>query len=911
MSLQRRLTKGILAVLAVIVIFMALTSISYWDIEGFVTTILPVNSKIAKSYERLSNRWSFLGEYASDLLKGNVAPDRSSASATHELEITISRLENLVSDPQQLANFKEIKRLCASFTSQLAAYELLINNRNSILRKNSSRRIKAADGLRTEVVNLLDRFKGMILDLNTTLKNPDFQASLGGTSSLMEKISRIEKDLILAETEIALYLSLKNDKDPASTDSKSGKSSAARVENRLRAVMFLLERSVQESQTTLHKRVLSQVETKIRSFYESFQKLRNILEAPESDSLELEDQAQRMLYNLIFIKQQGVTQADTEAEFFWSRIFSVSDELRYRASQNHHLILAFLLAVLITGVYLILVVPKRIGGPLKELSSQIASFKLGSEAIAATVSGTEEIDTLGKSFQLMAQKLNLQAEVNRNYLESIHSLTDIYRELHETKKRLDSPNERLERAIGLILQQLISQCPAIDLVKVMIIRDSKDPQKTQNSSKSLDQKQSQKKENSAKNDYYESRAFVRLGDPEFSERFKASKEFNTYCQSTGYNYQEPSSSLEEKMPFNEGLTGWSFENNPGIKTTADDVSFFQPIYSPIPISQNQILQNRDFEKGLNGCLVTEHLCVPGHDYEEKQGYRGLLFVYFIDPATCLSWQEIFFIQIIASQIASIIETDTLLQEHDQKKKMDDQLTMAREIQENLLPQMVPQISGLHISRVSESAAEVGGDYYDFFNLGENRLGIVIADASGKNVPAAIIMTVFKTTLSTMDLPNMKAGEVLSRANTIISRNITNDRFITAMYVIIDAITGQIELASAGHNPAFVASGRGMELVLHQKNVKCLPLGIIEDYNYDSTTFTLKKGDLLFMYTDGVTEARNIDEEEFGESGLKKFLAKPRSKDPARDLMAEISSFSKHSNQHDDITAVSVEFTGRK
>jgi serine phosphatase RsbU (regulator of sigma subunit)/HAMP domain-containing protein len=896
MSLQRRLAKGISAVLAVIIIFMALTSMSYWDIEGFVTTILPVNITIAKSYERLAGRWNYLGEYAGELQKNNLTVNASQSLIVQEIDQIVARLENLVTDEQRQNSLKQIKILCASFTRQLSSFELLINNRNSVLRKNSDRRLKAAQGLRSEVINLLDRFKSMIVDLNTTLKNPDFQASLGGTSSLIEKISRIEKDLILAETEIALYLSLKNEKDSTGNDSKTGKTSAARVENRLRAILFLLARSIQESQTTLHKRVLSQVESKIRSFYDSFLKLRNILEAPESELIELEDHSQRILQNLLALKQQGIANAATEAEFFWSRIFSGSDELRSSASQNHRLILAFLLIVLGAGIYLNTVVPKRIGGPLEQLSNQISSFKLGSETIAMPVSGTEEIDALGKSFQLMAQRLNLQAEVNRNYLESIHSLTNVYRELHETKKRIDSPNERLEKPIGLILQQLISQCPSIDLVKVMIIRDTAE---------------STGKNSSANKKEASIRRFARLGEPEFSERFKASHEFKPYCVSTGYNYEDPLLSDDEEIPMEGGLTGWAYENSPGIKTTADDISFFQPVYSPVPIGENLILQNRDFEKGLNGCLVTENLNVPGQDSDEKQNERGLLFVYFLSPATKLSWQEIFFIQIIASQIASIIETDTLLQEHDLKKKMDDQLTMAREIQENLLPQSVPQINGLHISKISESAAEVGGDYYDFFDLGENRLGIVIADASGKNVPAAIIMTVFKTTLSTMDLAHMKASEVLTRANTIIAKNITNDRFITAMYVIIDAVTGQIELSSAGHNPAFVVSGRGMDLILHEKNVKCLPLGIMEDYNYDSINLSLKKGDLLFLYTDGVTEARNVDEEEFGVSGLKKFLAKPRGKDPAKDLMAEITNFSRHSNQHDDITAVSIEFTGRK
>ena len=904
MSLQRRLTRGISAVLAVILVFMLLTSMSYWDIEGFVTSILPVNIAIARSYERIAGYWVQLAESASESMRRPLSDAQEAVMTAHADEFIdmIKKLGNLVEDEERLQSLRSINSFSSAFIKQLDSFKLLVKNRNRALLRNSDRRAKAADGLRSEVVSLLDRFKSMMIDLNSTLKNPDFQASLGGTSTLMDKIARIEKDLILAETEVALYMSLKHGRETPD-ELKTGKSSAARVENRLRAVMFLLERSVQESTTVLHKRVLAQVEAKIRSFYESFQKLRNILEAPESDLIEFEDQLQRIITELTQLRQQGVTLAISEAEIFWKRIFDISDQLQKHASSNHSLILAFLVIVLGFVIYLNIVFPKQIGGPLKKLSLEIADFELGSASIEIPHSGTEEIDSLGQAFQIMASKLNQQGEVNQKYLESIHSLTKVYRELHETTKRADSPNERIEKAINMILEQLIWHCPGIDLVKVMVIKQAQENQEAEKPSKQ------QKYEKPVKPEKY----FSRLGDPEFSDRFKASDEFSPYCESVGYNPQDPSMSREEKIPFDDddnGVSGWYFENSLGIKTGSDGASFFQPIYKPLAIGNNPTLTDRKYEKGLKGGLVTEPLSLPVQGSEDLQEQRGLLFVYFLDPETRLSWQEIFFIQIIASQIASIIETESLLQEHDLKKKMDDQLQMAKEIQENLLPQAVPDINGLHISCVSKSAEEVGGDYFDFFQLGDNRLGVVIADAAGKNVPAAIIMTVFKTTLSTMALEKLSANEVLSRANRIIAKNITTDRFITAMYVIINSETGEVELSSAGHNPAFVITGRGMEKALHEKTSKGLPLGILEDYVYESVSFKLKKDDQLFLYTDGVTEARNLDDEEFGESGLKRFLARPRGKNPAGTLLEEVQIFSKMVKQHDDITAVSIEYTAR-
>jgi serine phosphatase RsbU (regulator of sigma subunit)/HAMP domain-containing protein/phosphate uptake regulator len=891
MSLQRRLTKGISVVLGVILIFMALTSMSYLDIDGFVTTVLPRNVTIARTYERFADNWNQVFQAANDSLSIYKDTDENLYKKDIEnLENVVERLDNLIQIPERKENLRYLEHLCASFTKQLASYYLLQANRNRLHLKKALSRQKATLGMKAEVINLLDRFKKMLTDFNSALKNPDFQASLGNTSSLMNKISRIDKDLLLAETEIALYISQKSGSTAQATDPNQGKKAAARVENRLRAIMFLLENSIQESTTSLHKRVLNQIEKKIRAFYDSFQRLRNVLEAPESDLMEIEDRLARNLAQLAELRKTGIEKAASEAEFYWGQIFSISDQLKRHATNNHRIILAFLILVLIAGIYLNLSIPAKIGGPLKELNRQIENFKLGEEIQTIPTSNTEEIDSLAKAFQMMGHKLNLQADVNRSYLESIHSLTHVYRELHETQKRIDNPNERLEKAIDFILDQLITKCPKIDLLKVMRKKEKPHP------------------DDPGKMKSY----FVRLGDPEFSEKFVQTKEeFLPYCESTGWNPGDTTLSSEEIIPADLGLTGYFYENDPGIKTGADDNSFFQAVYAPQKLSDLPTLANREYERGLRGCVFTEPLNLPLDDPDEEQKELGLLFLYFVDPNTRLSWQDIFFIQIIASQLASIIETDNLLHERDVKRNLDEQLNMAKEIQDNLLPYSIPKVNNLKISKLWKSAAEVGGDFYDFFVLGKNRLGVVIADASGKNVPAAIIMTVFKTTLSTMELDKITADEVLTRANKVIAKNITPDRFITAMYVIINAETGEIELSSAGHNPAFVVSGRGMELVLHEKNVSCMPLGILDSYEYKSISFKMKTDDLLFLYTDGVTEARNAEGDEFGVSGLKKFLARPRAANPAEDLEKVLARYSENAGQHDDITAVSIEFKGKE
>lgn len=880
MSLQSRLARGIAVILAVIVIFMVLTSMSYFDIDGFVTTVLPRHVTIARTYERFADTWNAAFQNAQDhLLLYESVPEKNITGNIDRLHSVSDRLKNLIELPDRQERFSDLNHLCASFTSQLSSYYLQLNNRNRLHRKKFLNRQKATTGMKTEFVTLLDRFKSMLGDFNSALRNPDFQASLGQTSELMEKITRVERDLLLAETEVSLYISQKSGASAQNPDPNLGKKAAQRVENRIRSILYLLENSAQESSNPIQKRVLKQIQNKINSFYQSFQQLRNVLEAPESELIEIEDQLVRRIQALADLTRTGIIKSAEEAEFYWGQIFAISDQIKAHATNNHHIILTFLILVLVAGIYLYFSIPAKIGGPLQALNQQLENFKLGSDIKPIPTANTEEIDSLAQAFVLMGHKLNQQADVNRSYLQSIHGLTQVYRELHQTQKRLDRPNERREKAVDYILDQLITRCPKIDLLKVM--EKSKD-----------------------------GKSFTRLGDPVFSERFRNnSQEFAAYCGSVQYNVSDPEKSADEVVPADRSLTGHFFEENCGIKTAIDDNSFFQASYPLTKLSDLPIAANFTHEKGLNGSLLTEPLLLPQEDPEEDQKKLGLLFIYFLEPDTKLSWQDIFFIQIIASQLASIIETDNLLQERDIKRNLDEQLNMAKEIQDNLLPYSIPKVPNLQISKLWKSAAEVGGDFYDFFVLDKNRLGVVIADASGKNVPAAIIMTVFKTTLSTMALDKISADEVLTRANRVIAKNITADRFITAMYVIIDAETGEVELSSAGHNPAFVVSGRGHELALHEKNVSCMPLGIVDSYEYESIRFKLKKNDLLFLYTDGVTEARNADGDEFGLTGLKKYLSRPRSSNPAADLEKVLLEFAKNAGQHDDITAVSLEFKG--
>ncbi len=886
MSLKEQLQKGLLVVLAVIVIFTIMTSMSFVDLDSFVMEKLPRNIELARQYERVANYWHLIGQQAQNLARDTYKPvDYKSWEKEIDKALEIIFKANL--DKTHKKKTEEIREYYSSYKKNFESLVLIINNRNDIHKQNIVKRNAAAKNMRAEIEALMKSFKDMLSDLQNSVKSSDFQNSLGGTSLLLDKIKRIESDLINSEKEVSLYL---NPDQTSPTSIKSTrKSSSNRVEQRLRAILYLIERSKKEALNQVQKRVLTKIGTSVKSFSNSFNNLRNVIEASDdSEMIELDDRIVQTITQMEDSQQIGINYASQEAEFFWEKIESVSAEQIRSGHRTYAIIGIFLVFVFFAGIYLIIKVPKAVSRPLKNLSDQIANFNLDSKAIDLPKSNILEIDELGKDFSKMAKTLNNQGEINSGNLDYIRALPSIINKLHGTVQTAWNQEEQKEEAVIAILQNLMNNCPKIDMAKVMVFA----------------KKSSEEKDNNPNEpDEY----FYRLGDPVFSDSFKESEEYKTYCESTGY--KGPGS--PEILPIEEGLSGWFYENNEATSPNISSLKnkFFQAEYSPQKISDNPILKNRKYEVGLEGSLKVELLKVPGRDDELGNADYGLLLVYFQDPNIKLSWQEIFFIQIIAGHIAFIIETASLLKDHDEKKLMDDQLMVAQEIQENLLPRRVPKIEGLKICKAWKPAAEVGGDYYDFFKLDKNKIGIVIADASGKNVTGAMLMTVFKTTLSTMNLSKMTASEVLCKANNIIAGNITSDKFITAMYIIINSTTGDVELASAGHNPAFIASSYGRDFSLSSKNSKGMPLGILENYPYESIKFNLKQKDMLLMYTDGVTESRNIEEEEFGERGLKKFLQKPRgaNSDPANTLVNSVlKDFSEGAKQHDDITVITVE-----
>lgn len=224
------------------------------------------------------------------------------------------------------------------------------------------------------------------------------------------------------------------------------------------------------------------------------------------------------------------------------------------------------------------------------------------------------------------------------------------------------------------------------------------------------------------------------------------------------------------------------------------------------------------------------------------------------------------LSIIATQSAQVVENARLYDEEQSLKKIEEELNFATDIQTNLLPKSNPQIDGFDIAGKSIPAKEVGGDYYDFISIDENKNAICLGDISGKGLPAAMLMANLQATLRGQAIFSSSSGECLTRANKLLYRSTDRQKFATLFYGILDSPKDIFHFSNAGHDPPFFIDSNKQVTRLTKGGTV---LGFMEEYQFEEDSIKLNTGDTVIIYSDGITEALNEQDEEFGEE---RFLA---------------------------------------
>lgn len=331
------------------------------------------------------------------------------------------------------------------------------------------------------------------------------------------------------------------------------------------------------------------------------------------------------------------------------------------------------------------------------------------------------------------------------------------------------------------------------------------------------------------------------------------------------------------------------------------------ISEKVAILSSDAAQDRRFSSSESIILnkIRSAICAP---IIFKDDIFGVIYIDTQSGITAYDQEELELVNGIANQSAMAIANAKLHNRLVRQHKIEKEMEIARTIQMNLLPKVYPRIDDVDISAMSLPAKKVGGDYYDFIPLDDGRYGIVVADVSGKGVPAAILLATIRAALlieARKGSPSVTS--VISRMNEMACRDTTNNMYVTMIYGILDPVKKVFEYVNAGH--VYPLLFHTDDSIKQLKTGGCF-LGIMENAEYQSQKVTLKPGRTLVLYTDGVTDTMNPKGEIFGLARLKNCI-RNNLKNSARDIRdviyEESATFRKDADQFDDFTLIVMKF----
>ncbi len=248
----------------------------------------------------------------------------------------------------------------------------------------------------------------------------------------------------------------------------------------------------------------------------------------------------------------------------------------------------------------------------------------------------------------------------------------------------------------------------------------------------------------------------------------------------------------------------------------------------------------------------------------------------------------------------------LIEEENKRRRLENEISIAREVQSQLFPQSLPSVPGVEIEAICKAARSVSGDYYDFIQLSPTHIAIAIADISGKGISAALLMASLQAALRSQVLAEgsekVSTAELVSRLNKHLVRNTGDDRFATFFIAVYDSATRTLRYTNAGHLPGlFISNGSAVHL-----DRGGMVLGVLEDIVYEEGALTVPSGALLVGYSDGLIEPENVYGEEFGIRRLQDAATRVQSAHPgmvAESLMSAAEEWAGTPEQADDMTVI--------
>jgi len=296
------------------------------------------------------------------------------------------------------------------------------------------------------------------------------------------------------------------------------------------------------------------------------------------------------------------------------------------------------------------------------------------------------------------------------------------------------------------------------------------------------------------------------------------------------------------------------------------------------------------------------LCVP---LIVKSELRGVLTVYNKKDGQSFNTDDQRLLAIISAQSAQVVENARLIEEEKLYMKMQQEVGLAAKIQRDLLPRSNPGLRGYDIFARSIAAQSIGGDYFDFIPKSDGRMALCLGDVSGKGLPASLLMANLQATLRGQTLVSQVPSECLLRSNKLLFESTSPEKFATLFYGIIDIENHNIHYSNAGHDWPFLIRS---DNAIQRLKTGGLMIGLIPEAQYEDEQIAMQVGDLLVVQSDGVSEAMNGNQEQFGEERLQALLLEQKNSSAEEIIDSVVREVRKHAGAHpqsDDITIMVI------
>jgi len=307
--------------------------------------------------------------------------------------------------------------------------------------------------------------------------------------------------------------------------------------------------------------------------------------------------------------------------------------------------------------------------------------------------------------------------------------------------------------------------------------------------------------------------------------------------------------------------------------------------------------NTDWNPAINNLL-----CVP---LMIRSRLIGVLTAYNNQKVpSAFSEEDLRILAIIAAQSAQIIENARLYEEEQALTRMREELRLAQEIQTSLLPQRQTFIPGYEVAGLSKPAQVVGGDFFDVFSASDDHFALCVGDASGKGLPASLFISNVQATLHGQSLGNTSVSSCLKRVNHLLSQRTRKGLFVTLFYGVLEPGTHMLRFANAGHNRPLLRRADG---TIETLSLGDIPMGFLSEFSFREDAISFQPGDLLLIYSDGITEAKSSDNSLFEEYRLIQLLSKSNGspKELIEHIIAGVEKFRREAQQSDDMTLLAL------